>query len=246
MGSSRGKSPSNVMNRSAIVVALAVTVACKRHEDAAPSSTVTTAPSSFPSASASIEPVASAPSASASAEIAQLDAGPPAVDEAAKERARKAALAEAAEYGMLGLLGVSDAGLESASGPGIMPNHVGATRLPAGSRPTASVRMGSITVNGRLPKEVVQRIVRQRFGSFRLCYADGLRNNPSLAGRVTTRFVIDPGGHVSTTQDSGSDMPDQNVVQCVVRAFGNIDFPQPEGGIVIATVPLMFSASQPR
>lgn len=222
-----------------------MTVACKRHEDAAPSSTVTTAPSSFPSASASAEPLASA---SASAEIAQVDAAPPAADAAEnaaeKERARKAALAEAAEYGMLGLLGLSDAGLESASGPG-MPNHVGTTRLPAGRRPTPSVRMGAITVNGRLPKEVVQRVVRQRFGSFRLCYADGLRNNPSLAGRVTTRFVIGAGGHVSSSQDSGSDLPDQNAVQCVVRAFGNIDFPQPEGGIVIATVPLMFSSSPP-
>ena len=41
---------------------------------------------------------------------------------------------------------------------------------------------GATQVNGRLPPEVIQRIVRQNFGRFRLCYENGLRNNPNLAG----------------------------------------------------------------
>ena len=53
---------------------------------------------------------------------------------------------------------------------------------------------GATQVNGRLPPEVIQRIVRQNFGRFRLCYENGLRNNPNLQGRVTVKFVIDRSG----------------------------------------------------
>jgi hypothetical protein len=36
-------------------------------------------------------------------------------------------------------------------------------------------------------------------------------------------------------------MPDQAVVGCVVRGFGNLSFPQPEGGIVTVVYPLIFN-----
>ena len=56
--------------------------------------------------------------------------------------------------------------------------------------------MGATSVSGRLPPEVIQRIVRQNFGRFRLCYENGLRNNPNLQGRVAVRFVIGREGDV--------------------------------------------------
>jgi hypothetical protein len=34
-----------------------------------------------------------------------------------------------------------------------------------------------------------------------------------------------------------------NVVSCVVRGFGNLSFPPPEGGIVTVQYPISFSAS---
>ncbi len=104
------------------------------------------------------------------------------------------------------------------------------------------LRQGAIQVNGRLPPEVITRIVRQNFGRFRLCYENGLRNNPNLMGRVSVKFVIGRDGAVQTSQDGGSDLPDTGVVSCVVRAFPNLSFPQPEGGgIVTVTYPIIFS-----
>ncbi len=111
----------------------------------------------------------------------------------------------------------------------------------AGAIKGVQVRAGALAVHGRLPPEVIQRIVRQNFGRFRLCYENGLRNNPSLAGRVAVRFVIDRKGEVTLTADGGSDLPDNSVVACVVRAFGSLSFPAPEGGIVTVVSPLMFS-----
>ncbi len=104
-----------------------------------------------------------------------------------------------------------------------------------------SVRMGATSVSGRLPPEVIQRIVRQNFGRFRMCYENGLKANPNLTGRVSVSFVIGVDGSVSSVGNGGSDLPDSGVVSCVVRSFGGLSFPQPEGGVVKVTYPIMFS-----
>jgi hypothetical protein len=101
------------------------------------------------------------------------------------------------------------------------PVRASARVTVASAAPTArsrpSVRMGATSVSGRLPPEVIQRIVRQNFGRFRLCYENGLRNNPNLQGRVSVRFVIGRDGAVSNVGNGGSDLPDSGVVSCVVR-----------------------------
>jgi hypothetical protein len=139
----------------------------------------------------------------------------------------------------LGNIGTIGHGAGTGTGQGFGNGH---GRIGGSHKTKApSLRQGQTQVNGRLPPEVIQRIVRQNFGRFRLCYENGLRTNPSLAGRVQVKFVIDRSGAVSTSQDGGSDLPDQGVVQCVVRGFGNLSFPQPEGGIVTVVYPIIFS-----
>ena len=101
--------------------------------------------------------------------------------------------------------------------------------------------MGAASVSGRLPPEVIQRIVRQNQGRFRMCYEQGLRLNPNLEGRVVTRFVIGKDGAVSDASNAGSDLPDSQAVACVVRAYYGLFFPQPESGIVTVVYPIMFS-----
>jgi hypothetical protein len=102
----------------------------------------------------------------------------------------------------------------------------------------------TIDTNGRLPAEVIQRIVRQNFGRFRLCYESGLRQNPGLQGRVVTKFVIGRDGQVAQAQDAGSDLPNQEVVSCVVRSFGNLSFPHPEGGVATVTYPIALTPGE--
>jgi hypothetical protein len=106
---------------------------------------------------------------------------------------------------------------------------------------TPQVRVSTPTVSGRIPAEVIQRIVRQNFGRFKMCYENGLRTNPALAGRVTARFVIDRSGRVASASNGGSDIGDSGVVSCVVGAFAGLSFPEPEGGIVTVNYPISFS-----
>lgn len=103
------------------------------------------------------------------------------------------------------------------------------------------VRMATnATVSGRLPPDVIQRIVRQNFGRFRACYEIGLRTNPNLEGRVTARFVIGRDGAVSNVSASG-DLPDSQVRSCVASAFYGLSFPTPENGIVTVSYPIMLT-----
>ena len=145
-------------------------------------------------------------------------------------------------------------GIDGVGGFGELGNSFGSTSGDRGDiggkgRPSGthqgkppSIRMASgTTVSGRMPQEVIQRIVRQNYGRFRMCYESGLRNNPNLSGRVNVRFAIGRDGSVSSANGSGSDLPDNSVVDCVVRAYYNLSFPAPSGGIVTVVYPINFS-----
>jgi hypothetical protein len=124
---------------------------------------------------------------------------------------------------------------------------------------------GVTEVSGRLPPEVIQKIVRSHFGEYRGCYEDGLRRNAKLEGRVLIHFVIGRDGHIGniTEAEPGTvpkdafgfrdptivekpsvnlpRMPDPKVIACVLAAFRPLVFPEPERGIVTVTYPLMFA-----
>jgi Ca-activated chloride channel family protein len=106
------------------------------------------------------------------------------------------------------------------------------------------VRMGATSVSGRIPPETIQHLVRRQFGRMRGCYEAGLRRNASLSGRVTVRFVIGHEGTVTNVANGGSDLPDPEVISCVVRAFYGLVFPAPEGGIVTVSYPILFSSAR--
>lgn len=139
----------------------------------------------------------------------------------------------------LGNIGTLGHGAGVGTGQGFGAGH---GRL-GGSHKTRApkVRMGKTSVSGRLPPEVIQRIVRQNYGRFRMCYEQGLARNPNLEGRVSVRFVIGRDGSVSNVGNGGSDLPDSSVISCVISAYYGLSFPQPEGGIVTVVYPIMFA-----
>jgi hypothetical protein len=157
--------------------------------------------------------------------------------------------------GAIGALGHTDGRIGSGTGGDGSPGHGGGgswgiggighrARLHTGHHYAArrySCSGYGCSVSGRLPPESIRRIVRQNFGRFRACYEQGLGRNPALDGTVTTRFVIGHDGAVSNVANGGSTLPDAGVVSCVVRAFYGLGFPQPEGGIVTVTYPIVFS-----
>ena len=104
------------------------------------------------------------------------------------------------------------------------------------------ITVDTSTVMTGLPPVIIQRIIRQNAGRFRLCYEKGLQSDPNLTGKVSTKFTIDPQGNVSKSESAPTTtMTDATVVACVVRAFQSLVFPRPEGGAVEVVYPLVFA-----
>lgn len=111
----------------------------------------------------------------------------------------------------------------------------------AADDPTPMAERCRVEVSGRLPPEAIQRTVRQNHGRFRLCFERGASTTGMLTGdRVTVRFVIGRSGAVSSAQAT-SDAGNTALSSCVASAFAGISFPQPEGGVVNVTYPVLFT-----
>jgi outer membrane biosynthesis protein TonB len=80
------------------------------------------------------------------------------------------------------------------------------------------VKIEASGVSQRLPPEVIQSVVRESYGRFYQCYRQGVMRNPKLKGRVSVRFVIGRDGSVATVMNAGSDLPDDSVVECIIKA----------------------------
>ncbi len=113
--------------------------------------------------------------------------------------------------------------------------------LGGSGRSKPVVHLGLPQVSGRLPPEVVSRVVRRSFQAFKACYECGLRNNPNVQGRVTIRFVIGADGAVSHVGNGGTDLPDLGVLRCIWPAFEGMSFPRPESGTVTVTYPIFLA-----
>ncbi len=131
----------------------------------------------------------------------------------------------------------------SCAGPGPCDGiGVGRGRPGGGHTPHfKGPRYATPTTNGRLPAEVIQRIVRLNDGRYRLCYEKALRGDPGLQGRVTVRFMIDRHGAVAFAADGGSDIPDEGVRECVIKSFTSLSFPEPDSGTVTVVYPIVFN-----
>ena len=56
------------------------------------------------------------------------------------------------------------------------------------------------------------------------CYLAGTFKDSDLAGTVHVTFTIEPSGRVSSAVDSGSDLADPEVVECVIDLFAGLEF----------------------
>lgn len=144
----------------------------------------------------------------------------------------------------LGLSGIGEGGAGRGEGIGlgsIGSLGAGPSRLGEPTKPSAPrITVGALQVNGRLPPEVIQRIVRQNFGRFRMCYEAARNKLPQLAGSVNVAFTISPTGEVTNTRLAPSTLPSAETQACVLTSFKGLSFPAPEGGSVSVLLPVHF------
>jgi hypothetical protein len=91
---------------------------------------------------------------------------------------------------------------------------------------------------GRLPANVIQKVIRQNYGWFHACHATEPERNPRLVGYVTLRFQIEESGSVGHVAILRNEVPSCEVVECVRLAMSRLEFPPPEGGAVTVVYPI--------
>lgn len=99
-------------------------------------------------------------------------------------------------------------------------------------------------IQGRLPPEVIRRIVRASFPRFRACYETQLKKKPDLAGTVIVEWVIDPKGNATNVRAAGGTLKSDDLSACVVGVYKTLSFPEPEGGSVKVRYPIDFANAE--
>ncbi|MCA9624055.1 MAG: DUF2330 domain-containing protein [Myxococcales bacterium] len=124
-------------------------------------------------------------------------------------------------------------------GADVAPSFVGAQVKLS---PRLRFRGTEVSGGGYLPKEVVQRIVRQNYGRLRLC-----REAAPIAAdakeTVTFRFAIGAEGKVSGTTIEAPGVTGATWPRCMQQAMAGLSFPQPEKGPMKAEVTFEITAA---
>jgi hypothetical protein len=102
---------------------------------------------------------------------------------------------------------------------------------------------GTAEIKGSLDKDIIRRVIRRNINQIKYCYDSELQKDPSLAGRVRIKFVIDQNGGVISSLPVGTGV--SNAVDvCVASKIKQLSFPTPEGGgIVEVTYPFIFQSA---
>ncbi|GDX81874.1 hypothetical protein LBMAG42_36850 [Deltaproteobacteria bacterium] len=101
---------------------------------------------------------------------------------------------------------------------------------------------GTPIILGALDKALIDAVIKRNMNQIRYCYTRELTRQPSLAGKVTVKFVIAKDGTVSSSTTKASTMGSPAVESCMNGRFMRFQFPEPKGGgIVIVSYPFIFA-----
>lgn len=98
-------------------------------------------------------------------------------------------------------------------------------------------------VMGAIDADAVEAALLAHRDEFRLCYEKEINaENPNLAGRVGTTFVIGTTGRVTQAGVESTSLKNANTERCILAVIKRIDFPIPRGaGVVQVSYPFKFS-----
>jgi hypothetical protein len=167
-----------------------------------------------------------------------------------------------------GILAMVDAASSSASAGDVLHERGGASGTPSGDGigvlsiathghheiATGPVEEREIEVwvnperptdeggTGIFESRLVTARVRAYMAGIRRCYETELRSDPTLAGKVTTKFTILESGSVTGVSTVENTTQSPRLAQCVGGIIGRMRFRQgPEGGSVDFSYPFVFA-----
>lgn len=101
---------------------------------------------------------------------------------------------------------------------------------------------GDIGGSGEFDSAVVVKTIKSRIRAIQRCYETELKNDTSLAGKVTIKFTIQQSGTVSNVSSTANTSGSSGLAACIVKTMKRLRFrPGPEGGSVTFSYPFVFA-----
>ena len=110
-------------------------------------------------------------------------------------------------------------------------------RAPDPSPPAKAEARAAATIDA----EGVKKVIREHLGRIKICYYEGLKENPDLKGDLVVQFTVGLDGYVTATRIASSTINSPEVENCVLRRFARMQFSPPQGGEVTIRYPLRFT-----
>jgi hypothetical protein len=129
-------------------------------------------------------------------------------------------------------------GLGSIAGPGAPGAGGGGGTLNAVQGPKGSVETGASSAT--VPVANAERVIAGLRPKFRLCYNNGLQQDPGMSGAVTMTVKIAPNGEVNGADASSNTGLSSGVVACIARALRNAQFDPPGASGSTLQIPVKF------
>jgi hypothetical protein len=125
-----------------------------------------------------------------------------------------------------------------AGGTGVGTGSSAATQIVQVQGPKGDVSMGASSAT--VPVNNAERVIASLRPKFRLCYNQGLSQDPGMAGSVTMTVKIAPNGEVNSADASSNTGLSDGVVRCIARALKNAQFDAPGSSGSTLQVPVKF------
>lgn len=109
---------------------------------------------------------------------------------------------------------------------------------PSQVPPGPDVGIPPVQVNGALPREFIQDVVRAESDRIQICFADARKKNASLKWRIWVRFLIDLDGYVQYAEAPVDTLGIPAAQECVLRAFSKLRFQWHNQGVTSVIYPI--------
>jgi hypothetical protein len=118
----------------------------------------------------------------------------------------------------------------------------------AGPPPVASAARASAPVfdteGTTYPAASLREVFEKNQPKLLACLEPGRKRDPKLRGHVNIKFSIHHDGKAGAVQDQGSNLPDPQVIACVIKLVKTLRFAKPEGDVTVV-YPFIFHSSEP-
>lgn len=96
----------------------------------------------------------------------------------------------------------------------------------------------AVTPDGRVAPEEVMRQAAAKIPALRACYAEALKKEPGLGGKVIVRMHVEKDGSVSESRVSGGSIGDAALGSCLAKELGSITLPAATKGSLEVIYPI--------